>query len=359
MRKIETFAAEEELLRRIEQLKAEGVMENAMTVVADKELAGDSLNYTEVNFKAADGSAWDKIASWFSEDEPEDRVMADLELDAEEEATYRSALDRGDFLLYVSNRTADKDTYAGNDGSIEKDEFGKDVNRDAAPGQENYGVGTTQPVDMEDETRARSNVDNRALEDDAPGRSDQFVPDSDRENALGEREGAYGIDEEVRDDNYGMTDDEWNDLSEEERLQLREERLKVDKENVRTGEVNVDKHVETDRQEFDVPVERDEVTIERRPVDGERRAGGMEDDLTDDDSIHIPVSEERVNVDKESVVDEEVVVRKDKVQDTEHVAEDVRREEVDIDETDNSEREKRNRKSDSDPDYPGQDRDRI
>lgn len=359
MRNIETFATEEELLRRIEQLKADGVMENAMTVVGDRELAGDSLNYTEVNFKASDGSAWDKIASWFTEDEPEDRVMSDLELDADEEATYKNALDRGDFLLYVSNRTADSDIYAGNDGSIEKDEFGKDVNQDTTPGQEDYGVGTTQPVDMEEQTKARSDVDNRALEDDVPGRSDQFVPDSDRENALGEREGAYDIDEKVTDDNYGLTEDEWNNLSEEERLQLREERLKVDKENVRTGEVNVDKHVETDHQEFDVPVERDEVTIERRSVDGERRAGGMEDDLTDDDSIHIPVSEEKVNVDKESVVDEEVVVRKDKVQDTEHVSEDVRREEVDIDETDSGGREVRNRKSGQDPDYPGQDRDRI
>lgn len=320
MRKIETFATQEELLRRIEQLKAEGVVENAMTVVADKDMEGDALDYTEVNFKAAEGSAWDKIASWFTEDEPEDRVISDLELNAEEEATYKSALDRGDFLLYVSNRTADTDTYAGNDGSVEKG---------------GYGAGV------------------------APGERDQFVADSDRENALGEREGAYDIDEKVTDDNYGLTEDEWNDLSEEERIQLREERLRVDKENVRTGEVNVDKHVETDHQEFDVPVEHDEVTIERRPVDGERKAGGMDDDLTDDDSIHIPVSEERVNVDKESVVDEEVVVRKDRVQDTEHVSEDVRREEVDIDETDNGPREARNRKSDQDPDYPGQDRDRI
>ena len=320
MRKIETFATEEELLRRIEQLKAEGVVENAMTVVADKDMAGDALDYTEVNFKAAEGSAWDKIASWFTEDEPEDRVISDLELNAEEEATYKSALDRGDFLLYVSNRTADTDAHAGNDGSVEKG---------------GYGAGV------------------------APGERDQFVADSDRENALGEREGSYGIDEKVTDDNYGLTENEWNDLSEEERIQLREERLRVDKENVRTGEVNVDKHVETDHQEFDVPVERDEVTIERRPVDGERKAGGMDDDLTDDDSIHIPVSEERVNVDKESVVDEEVVVRKDKVQDTEHVSEDVRREEVDIDETDSGGREVRNRKSGQDPDYPGQDRDRI
>src|SRR5699024_562447 len=107
------------------------------------------------------------------------------------------------------------------------------------------------------------------------------------------------------------------------------------------------------------PIEREEVTIERRPVDGERKAGGIDDDLTDHDSINIPVSEEQINVDKESVVDEEVVVRKDKVQDTEHVSEDVRHEELDIDETDNSTREERNRKSEQEPDYPGQNRDRL
>lgn len=232
MRKIETYTAEEALLRRIEQLKAEGVMENAITVVGDKELAGDALNYTEVHFKPSGGSAWDKIASWFSEDGPEDRVMAGLELDEEEEATYRSALERGDFLLYVNNRTADDGIYAGNDGSIEKDELGKDVDEDAASGQENYGIGTTQPVDMEEETKERSNVDNRALEDDTPGRSEQFVPDSDRENALGEREGAYDIDEKVTDDNYGMTEDERNNQSEEDRNRKSDPKPEQDRDKI-------------------------------------------------------------------------------------------------------------------------------
>src|SRR5699024_622957 len=107
------------------------------------------------NFKAAEGSAWDKIASWFTEDEPEDRVMSDLELSAEEEAEYKSALDRGEFLLYVNNRTADADTYAGNDGSVEKD---------------GPGAGAV------------------------PGERHQVVPVRGRGTALCERGGANGID---------------------------------------------------------------------------------------------------------------------------------------------------------------------
>ncbi|MCD2137527.1 YsnF/AvaK domain-containing protein [Salinicoccus halitifaciens] len=357
MRKIETFATEEELLRRIEQLRADGVTEDMMTVVGNEGTTTDALDDTGVNYRSADGSAWDKIASWFSDDQPEDRVMDDLGLTKEEEDTFMNALDRGELLLYVNNRTTDDDTYyAGNDGSFEKD--------DAAPGA----------VPPAEDARRQENFDNRTVtEDAAPGKSEQFVPETHREDPLTKTSADYGIDQPVRDDNYsyddnnvtedermrddkfvtdeerrrndnfGVTDEEWDRLSDEERIELREERLRVDKENVKTGEVHVDKHVETEHQEIDVPVERDEVTIERRPVEGERRTGSMDERIEDNDSIHIPVSEERVNVEKENVVDEEVVVRKNKVQDTEHISEDVRREEVDIEETTNTDRETRNR----------------
>lgn len=113
----------------------------------------------------------------------------------------------------------------------------------------------------------------------------------------------------------------------EESVQLHEERLNVDKENVETGEASVDKHVVEEEQEFDVPVEREEVTIERRPVNEK-----VDEDFNanDDDSVHIPLHEERVKVDKENVVSEEIVIKKNKVQDTEHVSEKVRHEEADI-----------------------------
>ncbi|WP_159314883.1 DUF2382 domain-containing protein [Mammaliicoccus sciuri] len=135
---------------------------------------------------------------------------------------------------------------------------------------------------------------------------------------------------DTQDNNVGETsyNNETQDNNvDEESVQLHEERLNVDKENVETREASVDKHVVEEEQEFDVPVEREEVTIERRPVNEK-----VDEDFNanDDDSVHIPLHEERVKVDKENVVSEEIVIKKNKVQDTEHVSEKVRHEEADI-----------------------------
>ena len=123
----------------------------------------------------------------------------------------------------------------------------------------------------------------------------------------------------------------------EESLKLHEERLNVDKERVQTGEVNVGKHVVEEEQSIDVPVEREEVYVERRPVNEQSGSGFTDKDgLGEKDSISVNVNEERLNVTKDEVVSEEVVVGKRKVKDTEHVSETVRREEADIDEDANT-----------------------
>lgn len=109
-------------------------------------------------------------------------------------------------------------------------------------------------------------------------------------------------------------------------LERREERLVVDKEVEQAGEVHVGKHVVEDRQAVDVPVTREEVSIERRSVD--RPAGG---EAFTEDSIDVPVYEERVETGKESRVVEELELEKTAVTDTERVEETVRREEFDID----------------------------
>lgn len=127
--------------------------------------------------------------------------------------------------------------------------------------------------------------------------------------------------------------------NDEESLKLHEERLNVDKERVQTGEVNVGKHVVEEEQSVDVPVEREEVYVERRPVNDETGSGLTDrDGFNDKDSIHVDVNEERLNVSKDDVVSEELVVGKRKVKDTEHVSETVRREEADIDEDANADK---------------------
>ena len=105
-------------------------------------------------------------------------------------------------------------------------------------------------------------------------------------------------------------------------VQLREEKLRVSKTPVETGDVRVRKEVRTDRQTVEVPVEREEVVIERRPASG--RAGGE----VEAEEIRIPVREEKVHVDKETVAREDVRVSKRKTRGTKKVTEDVKREDL-------------------------------
>ena len=110
-------------------------------------------------------------------------------------------------------------------------------------------------------------------------------------------------------------------------LERREERLVVDKDVEQAGNVSVGKRVVEERQSVDVPVTREEVTIDRRSVD--RPATG---EALTEDSIDVPVYEERVETGKEARVVEELEVGKTAVTDTAHVEDTVRREEFDIDE---------------------------
>jgi uncharacterized protein (TIGR02271 family) len=110
-------------------------------------------------------------------------------------------------------------------------------------------------------------------------------------------------------------------------IRLHEERLKVDKSPTRTGEVEVRKEVHTENKSITVPVEREEVVIVRRPAAGKAAAGDIKAE-----EIRIPVKEEKVNVSKETVLKEEVNVGKRKVQDTQTVSDDVRVEELKVEE---------------------------
>jgi uncharacterized protein (TIGR02271 family) len=67
------------------------------------------------------------------------------------------------------------------------------------------------------------------------------------------------------------------------------------------------------------------VSVERVPVEGEATEAQI-----GEDEVVVPVTEEEVVVGKRAVVKEEVRIRKDVVEDTEVVEEDVRREEIEV-----------------------------
>jgi uncharacterized protein (TIGR02271 family) len=112
----------------------------------------------------------------------------------------------------------------------------------------------------------------------------------------------------------------------EVRVQRTEEELRAGTRERQAGGIRVRRHVETDREQIEVPKRREEVTVDRVPVNEETSASQI-----GEDEVSVPVTEEEVVVEKQPVAKEEVRIRKDVVEDAEVVEEDVRREEVDVD----------------------------
>jgi uncharacterized protein (TIGR02271 family) len=110
-------------------------------------------------------------------------------------------------------------------------------------------------------------------------------------------------------------------------VQAREEKLRVNRTPVQTGEVTVRKEVHTEHKTLDVPVSHEEVVVQRRPASGKVASAS---NLQAGQEIRIPVREEEVNVQKETVATEEVSVGKRRVQDTKHVDETLRKEEIKV-----------------------------
>jgi uncharacterized protein (TIGR02271 family) len=111
------------------------------------------------------------------------------------------------------------------------------------------------------------------------------------------------------------------------RVQRTEEELAAGTREREAGQVSVRKRVRTDREQIEVPTRHEEVTVERVPVS----EGTATEAQIGEDEVRIPVTEEEVVVEKRPVAKEEIRIRKDVVEDTEVVEEDVRREEIDVD----------------------------
>ncbi|GAC1379333.1 MAG: YsnF/AvaK domain-containing protein [Ktedonobacteraceae bacterium] len=115
----------------------------------------------------------------------------------------------------------------------------------------------------------------------------------------------------------------------DQKVQLKEEQLNASKESVQAGEVGIHKDVVSEEKTINVPVNREEVYIERhsvdQPVAADTPISGQ------DEAYRVPVSQEQVNVDKQTVVREEIGLGKRTVQDNQQVTDTVRHEEARID----------------------------
>lgn len=111
-------------------------------------------------------------------------------------------------------------------------------------------------------------------------------------------------------------------------IELRGEQLQPQTRWQQAGEVELRKNVVSEQQTVDVPVTHEEVYIQRQAVSGQPSDTPIGDD---GETIRVPVGEEQVDVNKQTVVTGEVAVGKRQVQETQQYTDTVRHEELDVD----------------------------
>lgn len=113
-------------------------------------------------------------------------------------------------------------------------------------------------------------------------------------------------------------------IEDEKNIRLKKEELDIAKHKDKVGDVELSKDIVTEHQVADVPVTHEEVVIDRKAVDHEP----CDTPIREEESIHIPVMDEHVDVGKHTVVVGEVNAHKDAIEDNKHIDEPVQREEA-------------------------------
>ena len=115
-----------------------------------------------------------------------------------------------------------------------------------------------------------------------------------------------------------------------ETVTAHEERLNVGTREEEVGRVRLRKYTTTEKETVEVPVSKEKLVVEREDVEGKVRKGGLDETADGDRDEEIVLREERPVVEKETVERERVNVGKEKVTDTETVSDQLRTEHIDV-----------------------------
>jgi uncharacterized protein (TIGR02271 family) len=117
-----------------------------------------------------------------------------------------------------------------------------------------------------------------------------------------------------------------NENNEEAKILLHKEQLGITKKLVQTGQVKM--HVEqfTEEKTITVPVNRKELVIEKIIFNEDN----CDNSDTHTEVIRIPVSEERVNISKQTVTLNDINIYKHKFQEIENISENLKEEKVHV-----------------------------
>jgi uncharacterized protein (TIGR02271 family) len=122
-------------------------------------------------------------------------------------------------------------------------------------------------------------------------------------------------------------------LTTDEAMTRSEERLHVGTERVEAGRARLRKYIVTEDVQTTVPVSREEVRIEREPItDANREAATSGPELSEEEH-EVTLTAERPVVGKETVPVERVRLGKERITGEEQVSEQVRKEQIETDDT--------------------------
>lgn len=121
-------------------------------------------------------------------------------------------------------------------------------------------------------------------------------------------------------------EDDKSKIVEDGKINLRKEELDISKTKIKIGEVEISKEIVEEIKVVDVPVTHEEIVIERRAIDNER----SDLPIGVEETIRIPVSDEKIEVDKYTVVTGEVSAAKREIGETRKVKETLKREEAHV-----------------------------
>ncbi|WP_409299921.1 YsnF/AvaK domain-containing protein [Peribacillus sp. SCS-155] len=279
----------------IQELKSKGYDGNDITLVADREERFDFGDFTTLNVDTItaehdnDETFMDKVARFFSVDSGSvdlHDTLSTAGLPSTEADRYVADVEQGKILVLVDEDTSD-----------------------LLDGNSNIANGTSGEYNSVNATLGESNSVDATMGD---------------RNTV--------IDGNSTDSIYSIGNQPAH-LDDERKLRLREEQLEINKERVQAGEVVINKEVKEEQKTVNVPVEHEEVYVEHHSVrDTDALDAGP---IGEDETIRIPLTEEKINVNKRAVVTDEIVIGKQTVTETQQVSDTLRKEDIDVEETDN------------------------
>jgi uncharacterized protein (TIGR02271 family) len=155
---------------------------------------------------------------------------------------------------------------------------------------------------------------------------------SDSGLAAGERgRDGDGVDDDVQDravghDTSGPTTDQAMTRSEEE--------LRVGTQTREAGRARLRKYVVTETEQVTVPVQREEVRVEREPITDANLDAATSGPAISEEEHEVTLHQETPVVDKRAVPRERVRLEKDTVTEERQVSEEVRKEQIEVDDQD-------------------------